>query len=226
MTISKVTRPLPVPLPFQTPGEEIANSILHGLGVLLAVTGLTLLALRTRGYFGGAIAGAPVIACYMIFSATLVSMFIASTLYHAIQHEGAKRVFQILDHSAVYLLIAGTYTPFSLLGLQGVWGWVYFGIEWALAITGTVLYAVNWKFLRKAELWVYMLMGWAILGGLWLLYRQIPLISFVLLAGGGVVYTMGTFWYRRRHRRGCHVIWHVHVITGAVCHWLSLWYMS
>ncbi|MDR0313767.1 MAG: hemolysin III family protein [Treponema sp.] len=226
MAVPKITKPLPVPLPFQTPGEEIANSILHGLGVLLAVAGLTVMALRARGYFGGIIAAAPVIACYMIFSATLVSMFLASTLYHAIQHEGAKRVFQILDHSAVYLLIAGTYTPFSLLGLQGTWGWVYFGIEWALAITGTVLYAVNWKFLRRAELWVYMLMGWAILGGLWLLYRQIPLISFILLVAGGIIYTIGTFWYRRMHRRGCHVVWHVHVITAATCHWLSLWFMS
>jgi len=226
MTIPKTIKPVPTPLPFQTPGEEIANSILHGLGVFLATAGLTVLILRTNGYFGGTKASGSVIACYTIFSATMVSMFLASTLYHAIQHEGAKRVFRILDHSAVYLLIAGTYTPFSLLGLRGAWGWAYFGIEWALAITGTVLYAVNWKSLRKAELWVYILMGWAIVGGLWLLYRQIPLISFVLLISGGGAYTMGTFWYRRRHRRGAHVVWHIHVISGCVCHWLSLWFMS
>ena len=226
MTIQKVIRPVQTPLPFQTPGEEIANSILHGLGVFLATAGLTLMIFRAKGFLGGTVASGPVIACYMIFSATMVSMFLASTLYHAIQHEGAKRVFRILDHSAVYLLIAGTYTPFSLLGLRGAWGWAYFGIEWALAITGTVLYAVNWKSLRKAELWVYIFMGWAIVGGLWLLYRQIPLISFALLIGGGIAYTFGTFWYRRRHRRGAHVIWHIHVIVGCVCHWLSLWFMS
>ncbi|MCL2479641.1 MAG: hemolysin III family protein, partial [Treponema sp.] len=131
MTAPKVTQPVPSPLPFQTPGEEIANSILHGLGVFLAVAGLTLLVLRTKGFLGGTVSTDPVIACYTVFSAALVSMFLASTLYHAIQHEGAKRVFRILDHSAVYILIAGTYTPFSLLGLGGAWGWTYFGIEWA-----------------------------------------------------------------------------------------------
>lgn len=226
MTIPKNTQPVPTPLPFQTPGEEIANSILHGSGVFLAIAGLTLLALKNRGYLGGNTASSLDIACYMIFSAAVISMFLASTLYHAIQHEKAKRVFQILDHSAIYLLIAGTYTPFSLLGLRGAWGWAYFGAEWALAVTGTVLYAVNWKYLRRAELWVYILMGWAILGGIWLLYRQIPLISFILLIAGGIAYTTGIFWYKRQHRRGAHVVWHLHVITGAICHWLSLWFMN
>ena len=226
MTIPKIIRPVPAPLPFQTPGEEIANSILHGLGVLLAVAGLTLLILRAKGYLGGIASGGPVIACYTVFSASMISMFLASTLYHAIQHEGAKRVFRILDHSAVYLLIAGTYTPFSLLGLGGLLGWVYFGIEWGLAFTGTVLYAVSWKSLHRAELWVYILMGWAIVGGLWLLYKQIPFISFILLVAGGGAYTTGTFWYKRGHRRGSHVVWHIHVIIGCVCHWLSLWFMS
>jgi hemolysin III len=156
----------------------------------------------------------------------MIAMFFASTLYHAIQHEGAKRIFQIIDHSTVYILIAGSYTAFSLLGLRGAWGWVYFGVQWALATAGATLYAVNWKFLRKAELAVYILMGWAIVLGFPRLWRQIPRMSFMLLLSGGVVYTAGTFWYRRRHRRFSHVIWHCHVIAGAVCHWLSLWFMS
>jgi len=222
----KLLYKIPSPLPFQTPGEEIANSILHGLGILLAIAGLVLMVLRSKGYLGGAVSGAGAVACYMIFSVTLILMFLASTLYHAIQHEGAKRVFQILDHSSVYLLIAGTYTPFSLLGLGGAWGWAYFGLEWALAVTGVVLYSVNWKTLRKAELAVYILMGWAIVAGLYRLWSRIPRISFLLLAVGGVLYTMGTFWYRRRHRRLSHVIWHIHVVSAVVCHWLSLWFMS
>jgi hemolysin III len=226
MNAPKETKPVPPPLPFQTPGEEIANSILHGAGILLAVAGLVLLTLRASGRLGGTAGGPGEIACYVIFSAAMISMFLASTLYHAIQHEGAKRVFQILDHSAVYLLIAGTYTPFSLLGLRGAWGWTYFGLEWALALAGIVLYAVNLKLLRKVELSVYIVMGWAIAVGLRRLYRQIPFVSFVLLVAGGAAYTVGTFWYRRQHRRGSHVIWHVHVITGAACHWLSLWFMS
>ena len=225
---------VPTPLPFQTPGEEIANSILHGLGILLAIAGLVLLVLRSKGYLGGTVAaagngdigGPAVVACYVIFSVTLILMFLASTLYHAIQHEGAKRVFQILDHSAVYLLIAGTYTPFSLLGLGGVWGWTYFGVEWALAVTGVVLYSVNWTTMRRVELTVYILMGWAIAAGLYRLWRRIPRFSFMFLMAGGIIYTMGTFWYRRRHRRVSHVIWHVHVVSAATCHWLSLWFMS
>ena len=217
---------IPTPLPFQTPGEEIANSILHGLGILLAIAGLVILALRSNGYLGGTASGYGAVACYVIFSAMMILMFLASTLYHAIQHEGAKRVFQVLDHSAVYLMIAGTYTPFSILGLGGAWGWAYFGVEWALAITGVVLYSINWKALRRAELMVYILMGWAIIFGFFRLWHRIPMVSFFLLLGGGVIYTMGTFWYRRRHRRVSHVIWHCHVVSAAFCHWLSLWFMS
>ena len=217
---------IPTPLPFQTPGEEIANSILHGLGILLAVAGLVLLALRSSGYLGGHAGGPLAVTSYVIYSSMLILMFLASTLYHAIQPEVAKRVFQILDHSSVYLLIAGTYTPYCLLGMGGAFGWVYFGVEWALAITCTVLYSVNLKVLRRVELAVYILMGWAIVFGFYRLWSRIPLSSFVLLIVGGVIYTMGTFWYRRRHRRVSHVIWHVHVVSAAVCHWFSLWFMS
>jgi hemolysin III len=220
------TQPVPTPLPFQTPGEEIVNSILHGLGILLAVAGLVFLVLRTKGYLGGVPAGPLELSSYVIFSSTMISMFLASTLYHAIQHEGAKRVFQVLDHSAVYLLIAGTYTPYSLVGFKGLAGWTYLGIEWTLALAGIVLYALKFKLLRRAELWVYIGMGWAVAPGFPRLFRQIPLESFVLLVSGGAAYTMGTFWYRRRHRRVSHVIWHCHVIAGAACHWLSLWFMS
>ena len=217
---------IPNPLPFQTPGEEIANSILHGLGILLAIAGLVLLVLRSIGYLGGTARGKGAVACYVIFSAMLILMFLASTLYHAIQHEGAKRVFQVLDHSAVYLLIAGTYTPFSLLGLGGAWGWAYFGAAWGLAVTGVVFYSVNWKPMRRVELMVYIIMGWAIAAGFYRLWSRIPRISFFLLLIGGVIYTMGTLWYRRRHRRVSHVIWHCHVVSAAFCHWLSLWFMS
>jgi hemolysin III len=217
---------IPTPLPFQTPGEEIANSILHGLGILLAIAGLVLLALRSNGYLGGTAAGPLAVTCYVIYSAMLILMFLASTLYHAIQHEGAKRVFQVIDHSAVYLLIAGTYTPYCLLGLGGAWGWVYFGFEWGLAIAGVVLYSSKWKPMRRVELVVYILMGWAIVFGFYRLRSRIDPVSLLLLIGGGVVYTLGTFWYRRRHRRLSHVIWHIHVVGAAVCHWLSLWFMS
>ncbi|GHU92216.1 hemolysin D [Spirochaetia bacterium] len=217
---------IPSPLPFQTPGEEIANSVLHGLGALVAIAGMTLLLLRANGYLGGTGGGPLALSSYSLFGISLIIMFLASTLYHAIQHEGAKRVFRIMDHSAIYFLIAGTYTPFSLLGFRGALGWVYFGIEWALAATGIALYAANCKFIKKAEMVVYMLMGWAIVIGFSRLYRSIPHTSIIFLAAGGIAYSLGTIWYGRHNRRVSHVIWHIFVLAGAVCHWFAIWNMS
>lgn len=220
------TYAIPSPLPFQTPGEEIANSVLHGLGGALSIAGLVLLVLRANGFLHGKGGGAFTIASFTLFSATMISMFLASTLYHAIVHEGAKRVLRVLDHSSIYLLIAGTYTPFCLLSIKGVFGWVLFGCEWALAITGIALYSVNSKFLKKAELPVYILMGWAICVSAFRLFKAIPLISLIFLAVGGLAYTTGTMFYMQKYRRGSHVVWHVFVLIGAFCHWESIWLLS
>jgi hemolysin III len=213
-------------LPFQTTGEEIANAIIHGLGSLLAAAGLMPLVFRAAGFLGGKGGGGVAASAYVIFSVTMITMFLASTVYHAVPHQGAKRVLRVLDHSAIYLLIAGTYTPFCLIALRGPWGWSFLGLEWALAAAGIVLYAVNWKFIRKAEVVVYILMGWAILAGWAPLMRAVPVISLILLGAGGAAYTMGTFWYRMRGVRCAHVVWHVFVLAGATCHWWSIWFMS
>ncbi len=225
-TASNKVSPRLTPLPFQTPGEEIANSIIHGIGTLLAIAGLVLLTFRANGLLGGRGGGAIAITSYVIFTATMICMFLASTLYHAIQHETAKQVFRVLDHSAIYLLIAGTYTPFCLTGLKGTFGWTLFGIEWGLAILGIILYSVNYKPLKKVEIFVYILMGWAIVVGWVPLYRAIPRLSLILLLAGGVSYTLGTIWYRMKNRRGTHVTWHVFVLLGAACHWWAIWFMS
>ncbi|MDR0622871.1 MAG: hemolysin III family protein [Treponema sp.] len=217
---------IPTPLPFQTPGEEIANSVLHGLGLLLAAAGMVLLTFRANGLLGGRGGGGLAITSYVIFTAAMMAMFLASTLYHAIQAEGAKRVLRVIDHSAIYLLIAGTYTPFSLLGFRGALGWVYFGTEWALAVAGISLYAANVKFIKKLELAVYILMGWAVLAGAFRLFRAIPRPSAVLLTAGGVAYTLGTLWYCKPNRRGTHVVWHVFVLAGAFLHWWAVWFLS
>jgi hemolysin III len=217
---------IPKPLPFQTPGEEIANGILHGLGALLAIAGLVLLVLRAQGYLGGSGGGTVAIWSYSIFMAAMITMFLISTLYHAIQHEGAKRVFRIFDHSAIYLLIAGTYTPFCLLALNGPWGLICFGVEWALAITGIILHAVNCKVLRKLERGVYIGMGWAVVFLGPRLVEAIPFSSFTLLVAGGLAYTLGVIWYSKPTRRGAHVIWHVFVLAGAIGHWWSIWLIS
>lgn len=218
--------PIPPPLPFQTPGEEIANAVLHGLGVLLAAAGLVLLTLRANGYLGGRGGGSLAITSSVIFTAAMMTMFLASTLYHAIQAEDAKRVFRVIDHSAIYLLIAGTYTPFSLLGFRGALGWVYFGLEWALAAAGISLYAANVKIIKKLELAVYILMGWAVLAGIVPLVRAIPRLSALFLAAGGAAYTLGTIWYSKPTRRGTHVVWHVFVLAGAILHWWAVWFLS
>jgi hemolysin III len=218
--------PIPPPLPFHTPGEDIANAVLHGLGSLLAAAGLVLFVLKARGFLSGGGDGTLALVCYVVFTAAMIFVFLVSTLYHAIQHEGTKRVFRALDHAAIYLLIAGTYTPFCLLVLKGLPGWIFFGVEWGLALTGIVLHILNCKPLIKVELGVYILMGWAIAAMWFRLIRVLPLYSFILLVAGGVAYTLGVHWYRKTHRRGAHVIWHVFVLAGALCHWWSIWFLS
>jgi hemolysin III len=209
----------------QTLGEEIANAILHGLGALLAVAGLVLLVLRGMGYLGIAAAGAKTIVSYIVFTAAMFCMFLASTLYHAIRHREAKRIFRILDHSAIYLFIAGSYTPFCLVGLRGALGWAIFGAEWALAAAGITLHAVNYRPLKKLELAVYILMGWTIVIATVPLAKSISQLSLILLAAGGAAYTLGALFYRRHGTRGAHVTWHVFVLAGACCHWLSIWWL-
>jgi hemolysin III len=226
MGTPQLDKTIPLPLPFQTPGEEAANAILHGLGGLCSAAGLIPLLFRAGGALGGRGGGALAAAAYAVFAAALIVMFLTSTLYHAIQHEGAKRVFRVLDHGAIYFLIAGTYTPFCLLGLRGAGGWALFGIEWALAAAGISLYAANFRPLKRVELGVYILMGWAVVFGWFPLSRALPRGSLILLAAGGAAYTLGTFWYSKPQRRGTHVVWHVFVLAGAACHWWAIWLMS
>jgi hemolysin III len=214
------------PLPFQTPGEETANSILHGIGAAMAIAGMVLLILRGNMRIGGSGGGTLVIISYVIYGITMLLMFLASTLYHAMTHERAKQIFRILDHGAIYLLIAGTYTPFCLVLMQGAWGWFLFAFEWTLAITGIVMYAIGFKALKKVEVLVYILMGWAIVMGWKPLTSVISQPSLILLISGGMFYTAGTLWYRKKARRGTHVIWHVFVLLGAITHWFSILLIS
>jgi len=208
-----------------TIGEEITHSILHGIGTLGAVAGLVLLALKTRGILGGQRAGNLDIIAAIIFAATMIGMFLVSTLYHAIQHQGAKRIFRKMDHSAIFIFIAGTYTPFCLIGLKGAWGWSLFAVEWFLAIFGIMLNILNFKALKKIEITAYILMGWAIVAGCVPLVRSIPVQSLILLVAGGILYTLGIFWYRKKTISFTHVIWHIFVLMGTVCHWFSVWYL-
>ena len=206
-------------------GEEIANSVLHGIGVLLAVAGLVLLTLKGAGYLPASRGGSLAVVSYVIFTAGMIVMFLMSTLYHAIQHIKAKNVFRILDHGAIYLFIAGTYTPFCLLALGGTLGWVLFSLEWVFAATGIILYSVNFKYIKKIEIGLYVFMGWAIVFGISRLFSSIPLVSFILLFSGGLAYTLGIIWYVRKKSRGSHTVWHIFVLSGAAMHWFSVWFM-
>jgi hemolysin III len=208
-----------------TIGEEIAHSILHGVGVMLAVAGLILLTLKGTGYLSDSGGNSLALVSYIVFAIGMILTFLASTLYHAIQNIEAKRIFRILDHCAIYLLIAGTYTPISLLALGGTPGWVLFGIEWGLAITGIILYSMNVKFIKKIEIGLYAVMGWAVAVCVSRLLSSISTLSVILIFSGGIAYTLGIFWYARKKHRGSHVIWHIFVLLGAIGHWLAIWFM-
>ena len=212
-----------VVLPLYTAGEEVANSILHGIGTLGAIAGLVLLNLKLRGVLGGSGGNSLDITAGILFAASMIGMFLASTLYHAIQHREAKRILRILDHSVIYLFIAGTYTPLCLSGLKGAWGLSLFAVEWSLAALGITLYVLDNKALKKIEVAVYILMGWAIVVGFIPLIRAVPTASVVLLFAGGVAYSLGTVWYRKKNTHGSHIVWHCFVLLGALCHWFSIW---
>ena len=205
--------------------EEIASSILHGMGTLAATAGLVLLALKSTGILGGQRAGRLDIAATLLFAATMIAMFLISTLYHAIQHTGAKKILRRLDHSVIFIFIAGTYSPFCLIGLRGAWGWSIFAVEWFFALLGITLNIIDNKAFRKFEVASYIIMGWAIIAGCVPLFRSVPILSIVLLVAGGAAYTLGTLWYRKKNIIGTHAVWHVFVLIGTVCHWFSLWYL-
>jgi len=212
-------------LPFYTICEEIVNSILHGVGALAATAGLVLLIVKTLGFLGGKRAGSLDLIAVLLFTATMIAMFLISTLYHAIQHHEAKKILRRMDHSVIFIFIAGTYSPFCLSALKGAWGWTLFAVEWSLALTGIILNIMDCKILKKIEVAVYIVMGWAIIAGCVPLIRSVPAQSVILLICGGFAYTFGAFWYRMKKVRFTHVIWHIFVIIGTVCHWFSIWYI-
>ncbi len=212
-------------MPFYTIGDEIANSILHGVGALCAIAGLVLLTLKAAGIFGGQPTSPLTVTAVVVFAATMIGMFLVSALYHGIQQQDAKRILRRFDHSMIFIFIAGTYTPFCLIALQGAWGWSLFAAEWALALIGITLNIFNSKILKKIEVAAYILMGWAIVIGFVPLLRAVPAASIILLIGGGIAYTMGTIWYRKKHILHTHIVWHSFVIIGTVCHWFSVWFL-
>lgn len=200
----------------QSFGEEIANSISHGVGFLAALIALPVLVLGAVPHGAAAIVGAAV------FAATMVLLYLTSTLYHALAPNRAKRVFQILDHGAIYLLIAGTYTPFTLGALRGPWGWTLFGLTWALAGAGIVLKSVRGVQYPRLSTGLYLAMGWLILAAAKPLWHAMPGWGLVWLAAGGVAYTAGVGFYAAGRMRYGHFVWHLFVLAGTACHVIAV----
>jgi len=217
--------PVASTLSFYTISEEIANSVLHGIGTLGAIAGFILLGLKTTGFWGIEKISNLNIMAVLLFAATMIGMFLISTLYHAIQNQNAKRILRKLDHCVIFIFIAGTYTPFCLISLKGVWGWSLFAFEWSMVIFGITMNILGFKAIKKIEIAAYVMMGWAIIVGFIPLFRYVPVQSIVLLIVGGAAYTLGIIWYRMKSIRLTHTVWHVFVIMGTVCHWFSIWFL-
>ena len=203
----------------QTPGEETANSLSHGIALLLAIAALPVLvvgAVRDGGAAG--IVGAS------IFGATMVLLYLASTIYHALPVGRAKRVFMILDHCAIFLLIAGTYTPFVLGVLEGSWGWSLFGVVWGLAVSGIVLKAVFGNRYQMLSTALYLGMGWLVVIAAYPLIHSIERAGLIWLVAGGVAYTAGVVFFVLDERvKYAHFIWHLFVVMGTSCHFVAVY---
>lgn len=196
--------------------EEILHSASHGLGLLLSIAGLILLVdlSLVRG-------DARLVTACGVFGVTLILLYLASTLYHGIRDPRAKRVLRTLDHSAIYLLIAGTYTPFTLVSLGGTQGWILFGVVWALAILGVVLKVVAMGRLRWLSMILYLGMGWLVVVALEPMVAAVGSAGMWLVFLGGMAYTSGLIFYALR-RPYCHAIWHGFVLAGSILHFFAV----
>lgn len=204
-------------LPRYSPAEEIANSVTHGIGVVLSIAGLAVLT-AFASLFGTAW---HIVGC-SIYGATQILLYAASTLYHSVPASRAKAILRHFDHAAIFLLIAGTYTPFALVNLRGPWGWSIFGLIWGLAGLGIVLQS---KLIRLKPLITalpYVAMGWVAIIAIQPLFETVAPGGLALLFGGGAAYTLGSGFYVWRRLRYHHAIWHVFVLLGSGLHFFAI----
>jgi len=199
-------------------GEEIANSVSHGIGLIAAlVIAPFFIVDAVRGGDTGFIVGAS------LFAVTVIMLYLASTLYHVLPIGEYKRLLRVFDHATIYLLIAGTYSPFTLGVLSGAWGWTLLVLVWVLAITGVTLKVLNRLSHPIISTSLYLFMGWLILVAVKPLYERVPLPGILWIVAGGVAYTAGVafFAFDSRLRYG-HFIWHLFVMTGTACHYIAV----
>jgi hemolysin III len=198
-------------------GEDIANSVTHGIGAVLSLVGTALLLHRA------ARTGTPLhVASFAIYGLTLFLLHTSSTLYHALRRPGARRVFWVFDHCSIYLLIAGTYTPFLLLSLWGRWGLTLLVTIWTLATAGIVLKLVFIGRFRRISVAFYLLMGWMIVLAAREVWLRVPHGALAYVAGGGGLYTLGTIFFGWKRLPFNHAIWHLFVLGGSAAHYLGI----
>lgn len=194
-------------------GEELANAITHGIGTLLAIAGVIFLIIFADGASAVAVG---------IYGATLVSLYLASTLYHSLIFTRARKLFRKFDHMAIFLLIAGTYTPFCLTVLDGWKSWSMLGAVWTLAIAGIVLKSMFTGRFEWLSISIYILTGWMVILVIKPMYDLLSLQGFILLIGGGLAYTIGTVFYAKSKIPWFHSIWHLWVLAGSVMHYFAV----
>ena len=202
--------------------DEILNSLTHGAGVLLSAGGLVLLLVFAVNHD----ADVWKIVSFVVYGFSLIMMYTASTLYHSLRDRRIKQFFNVFDHASIYILIAGTYTPFTLVSMRGPWGWSVFGVIWGLAIAGVIykLFFYNIKH-RQLSAILYIIMGCIIIIAFRPLITNVPDAGLFLLAAGGISYIGGVYFYLRdKKNRFNHVIWHLFVLGGSILHFLAIFY--
>lgn len=203
--------------PKYTLGEEIFNSISHGVGVGLSIAALVLLIV-----FGSIKGGGYPLAAGLVYGISLIILYSMSMVYHIVQDEKGKAVMRIFDHCSIFVLIAGTYTPYLLITLDKALGWTMFGIIWGMAVMGIILNSIDLERFKKFSLICYIVMGWAIVFTIKPIIRNIPPMGVLLLVLGGIIYTVGIIFYIMKRYKYMHSVWHLFVLGGSVCHYLSI----
>jgi hemolysin III len=204
-------------LPEYTLGEEIANSVTHGIGALLSLIGTAIL--LYRAVRDGTTLH---VISFAVYGSCLFLLHLSSTLYHALRPPRAKRVFRVFDHCSIYLLIAGTYTPFLLLSLWGRWGLTLLIAIWTLAIAGIVFKSLFIGRLQRTSVLLYILMGWMIIVAAREAWIRVPHAAIGFVAAGGLFYTLGVAFYAWKSLPYNHAVWHLFVLGGSVCHYAAI----
>lgn len=198
-------------------GEEIAHSVSHGIGIVLSAVGLGFLIWLSVEY-----GDVWHVVSTTVYGVSLILLYSASTLYHAIPYPKAKRVFQLLDHSMIFVLIAGTYTPFALVNLRGPWGWSLFGAVWGIALAGIILETVKKKRIKWLSLSLYLGLGWMAVIVIKPMLDTVPVTGLLFLLAGGLSYSLGVIFYVRKQMLYHHAIWHLFVMAGSALHYCAI----